>query len=591
MPNGDTQLQYPFPYKNSGNDISIAPNSTFNLFDCIDLIVQNTATVGGILLCNAISSSGNLDALSANFQQTINAPNYTSITNFSNGSSATAELRFYNNLSDYIRIGIGASTSVYPSRGFIDTTDGAGLTIKNDVLQDTLIINGTNELINFSATGVNIKSPTTLSTLTPSKILSLDASSIVTTKNTTGTGDVVLNASPTFTGTSNFATITCSSPIGTASGGTGLNTVGSNGTFLSSNGSSLSWNFPTVANLTAGTNISIAGSGNLTISVSGTIAIGNGGTGLNSLGTPGQYLEVNPGGTALQYKTPTFVTSVGLTTPSLFTVTNSPITSSGNIALSYTAGQYLPVTSGGSGVGTSTGTGSVVLNNSPTFITPNIDGATGSSLALTVAGTSSTTPITSYQPSLAASNTNTIKLGVSSTVCANLSFNNTTPNNLGFGFNNLTDVVNINPSGVITTSSNGGIAGNITGLPPAGVIGEIFGDAIAGTGGFLYGTITTTNPSTTLQTISSLTFNKGIYAINFRGETLISGTPQVTFTITIGGTTVETIITEGINNKYLEETFNELVRITVDGTVVEIKCILSTGTTSLSSWFISAIRS
>lgn len=590
MPNGDTQMQYPFPYKNIGNDISVAPNSTFNLFDCVDLIVQNTATIGGILVCNAISSSGNLDALSANFQQTINSPNFTSITNFSNGSAATAELRFINNLSDYIRIGIGSSTSTYPSRGFIDTTNGSGLTIKNDVLQDTLIMNGTTELINFSAIGVNIKSPTTLSTLTPSKILALDASSIVTTKNTTGTGDVVLNASPTFTGTVGFATITCSSPIGTASGGTGLNTVGSNGTFLSSNGSSLSWNFPSVAALTAGTNISISGSGNLTISVSGIIAIGNGGTGLGTLGTPGQYLEVNPGGTALQYKTPTFVTSVGLTTPSLFTVTNSPITSSGDITLSYTVGQYLPVTSGGSGVGTSTGTGSVVLNNSPTFITPNIDGATGSSLALTVAGTTSTTPITVYQPLLAVSNTNTIKLGVSSSTCVNLSFNNTSPNNLGFGFNNLSDVVNINPSGIITTSSNGGFAGNITGLPTSGVIGEIFGTSIAGTGGFLYGTQTTNNPSTTTQTISSLTFNKGIYAINFRGTTLISGTPVVTFTINIGGTTVENLIQEGTNNKYLEETFNEIVRITVDGTIVEVTCILSVGSASLSNWRISAIR-
>ena len=66
------------------------------------------------------------------------------------------------------------------------------------------------------------------------------------------------------------------------------------------------------ATLTAGTNVSITnGAGSITINSS------------------------NPGGT---------VTSVGLSAPTGFTVTNSPITSSGTLALSFTAGYSLPTT-------------------------------------------------------------------------------------------------------------------------------------------------------------------------------------------------------------------------------------------------------
>lgn len=43
---------------------------------------------------------------------------------------------------------------------------------------------------------------------------------------------------------------------------------------------------------------------------------------------------------------------------------------------------YVPVTAGGTGVATSTGTGSTVLNTNPTLVTPNIGAATGTSLVL-----------------------------------------------------------------------------------------------------------------------------------------------------------------------------------------------------------------
>jgi hypothetical protein len=90
-------------------------------------------------------------------------------------------------------------------------------------------------------------------------------------------------------------------------GGTGVSTTPTNGQLLIGNGTGY-----TVANLTAGTNISITNSaGGITINSS------------------------NPGGT---------VTSVGLSAPTGFAVSGSPVTSSGTLALSFAAGYSLPTT-------------------------------------------------------------------------------------------------------------------------------------------------------------------------------------------------------------------------------------------------------
>jgi len=90
-------------------------------------------------------------------------------------------------------------------------------------------------------------------------------------------------------------------------GGTGVNTTPTNGQLLIGNGAGY-----TVANLTAGSGVSISNSaGGISISATGT------------------------GGT---------VTSVGLSAPTGFSVGGSPVTSSGTLALSFSAGYSLPTT-------------------------------------------------------------------------------------------------------------------------------------------------------------------------------------------------------------------------------------------------------
>ncbi len=87
----------------------------------------------------------------------------------------------------------------------------------------------------------------------------------------------------------------------------------------------------------------------------GILPTARGGTGLSTIGSALQVIRVNSAGTALEYATPNAgtVVSVGLSTPGIFLVTGSPVTSSGTIQLSLnqTAQNYVwagPV-SGGNG--------------------------------------------------------------------------------------------------------------------------------------------------------------------------------------------------------------------------------------------------
>lgn len=112
--------------------------------------------------------------------------------------------------------------------------------------------------------------------------------------------------------------------------------------------------------------VNAASSSNAAVNLaSGTLQIGG------SAGSSGQVITSNGSSAAPTWGTPTggTVTSVGITAPAFLSVSGSPVTSSGTLALSY-SGVALPVANGGTGGTLSTGTGDVVLATSPTLITP-----------------------------------------------------------------------------------------------------------------------------------------------------------------------------------------------------------------------------
>lgn len=139
--------------------------------------------------------------------------------------------------------------------------------------------------------------------------------------------DIASTSSPT------FASLTLTAPLSIANGGTGQTSFGVGA--LSSNGTTLT---------------------------SGTLAVTNGGTGTTtSTGTGSVVLSTSP-----------TISSANLITPALGTPSSGVLTNCTGLPIDAGTVDTLPVLRGGTGVTTSTGTGSVVLSTNPVLITPNI---------------------------------------------------------------------------------------------------------------------------------------------------------------------------------------------------------------------------
>ena len=196
--------------------------------------------------------------------------------------------------------------------------------------------------------------------------------------------------------------------------------------------------------------------------------------------TTGQVLTATSG-SAATWQTPTAsggsVTSVAATVPSFLSVSGSPITTSGTLAISY-SGTALPVLNGGTGVTTSTGSGNNVLSTSPTLVTPILGTPTSGTLT-SCTGLPLTTGVTGTLP------------------VANGGTGTTTPS-LVAGTN--VTISGTWPNQTINSTGGGGGGGTVTSVSGTGSVNGIT----------LSGTVTSTGSLTLSGTLSNVSLSSQV---------------------------------------------------------------------------------
>jgi len=291
---------------------------------------------------------------------------------------------------------------------------GSGISVTNGA--GTISIANTGVLSNLAGTGISVSSATGNVTISNTGVLSFAGGTTGLTPATATTGAITLAGTLAIAngGTNGSSTPTAGAvPYGTGTA-YAFTAAGTVGQVLTSNGAGVpTWTTPSTSSGTVtsvgqtftGGIVSVTGSpittsGTLALTVAGTSGgipyfssssawassaaltqygvVYGGGAGAapvaTAAGTTGQVLTANTGAA------PTWgtisagtVTSVGLSAPAIFTVTGSPVTTSGTLTLTY-SGTALPTTSGG------TGSTSLFTSNGVAYASSTTVLSTGSTL-------------------------------------------------------------------------------------------------------------------------------------------------------------------------------------------------------------------
>ena len=320
-------------------DWAIFNGSVWQKIDQSNLVTSVAGRTGAVTLTTAdIGGLGTIATQAAN-NVSITGGSITGITDLAVADGGTGA-----------STASGARTNL--GLGTMATQNASSVAITGGTINFTSIGVTTPDIGKFS--GLTVVSTMTLTDQTALSALALDAGKNVISVTNTGSGNNVLANSPTLV-----------TPI--------------LGTPASGNFSTGSFTWPTFNQNTTG----------VASNVTGTVAISNGGTGqttanaaFNALapsqtGNSGKYLTTDGSNTSWATNPLGTVTSVAATVPSFLSISGSPITTSGTLAIGL-SGTALPTTSGGTGL-TSFTSGGVAYASSSSALT------TGS--ALTFDGT------------------------------------------------------------------------------------------------------------------------------------------------------------------------------------------------------------
>lgn len=174
---------------------------------------------------------------------------------------------------------------------------------------------------------------------------------------------LVSNGTDIVTAQNYLASLTLGSALPVASGGTGVTASTGSGSVVLSTSPTLVT--PVLGTPSSGTLTSCTGLP-LTSGVTGTLPVANGGTGVTASTGSGNLV---------------LATSPTLVTPILGTPSSGTLTSCTGLPLTSGVTGTLPVANGGTGVTTSTGSGSVVFSTSPALTTPILGTPTSGNLS------------------------------------------------------------------------------------------------------------------------------------------------------------------------------------------------------------------
>lgn len=186
----------------------------------------------------------------------------------------------------------------------------------------------------------------------------------------------------------------------------------------------------------------------------------------------------------------------------------------------------LPVANGGTGVTTSTGTGNVVLSNSPTFVTPTLGAASASSISLAGSDSGTTTLVANAiagNSTLILPNDGTLATIGGAEDLTNKTINGVTPT---AGIEGFTLAGGTTTSKLLTVSGNATVSGINSGDQTITLTGDVTG---SGTGSF---STTLSNSGVTAATYGSST-TVPVFAVDAKGRvtsvtnTTISGASPI----------------------------------------------------------------